>query len=219
MKHDQDTDQAGRGFSDNRRAETRATRLYRPALVELEDFSGFCLIRNLSLHGMMGQVYTNLTPEKTIVVHFNSESSAKGTIVWSEDERVGVYFVEEIDVDEIIHELGKKHTGNLVNRPPRLPIECTGEITVDGRIFSVDVQDISQRGAKVVGTILRPGDEIVIQLDGLETHKAVVRWSRFDTAGLNFIRPLALDELAKWAIWKQSPGDVRDAGDAEPVRA
>ena len=219
MKHDQDSEQAEDGFSGNRRAEARATRLYRPALVELEGFAGFCLIRNLSLHGMMGQVYTNLTPEKAIVVHFNSENSARGTIAWSNDEQVGIYFVEEIDVDEIIHELGGKSKGNQVNRPPRLPINCTGEITVDGRIFSVDVEDISQRGAKVVGTILRPGDEIVIQLDGLETHKAVVRWSRFDTAGLNFIRPLALDELAKWAIWKQSFGDMRDAGEAEQVRA
>jgi hypothetical protein len=61
------------------------------------------------------------------------------------------------------------------------------------------VQDISQRGVKVQASLLQPGDEVELQLDGLERRKAMVSWIQTGIAGLTFLRALSFEELARWA--------------------
>ena len=68
-------------------------------------------------------------------------------------------------------------------------------------------EHISQRGIKAIIPSIRPGEEVLLRLPGMEPRKAVVRWSQFDTAGLNFLRPIAFEELARWAIERQSETD------------
>ena len=189
----------------NRRAGNRTTAVYRPALIETEDFAGFCLIRNISPGGMMGSVYAEFAADQPVRIQFHPAYTIAGTIAWSRDKRIGIRFDMEIDVSQVLHELGSKEIGGKVNRAPRLPVQCLGELVFEKQVLPMMLQDISQRGIKVsVTAALTPGDEVVVRLDGFEPHKAVVRWTQPGAAGLNFIMPLGFEQLAEWVIAQQA---------------
>ena len=105
--------------------------------------------------------------------------------------------------------MGSTYVESGLNRAPRLQIDSEGEAMVGDTRWKIRVQDISQRGIKTVLPSVRPGDEVTIMLPGMEPRKAIVRWAQNDQVGLNFVRPIAFEELARWAIYQQSGGDDR----------
>lgn len=153
---------------------------------------------------MMGQVYAQFASEQAITVHFNPDTFATGRIVWSRDQRIGVEFDSEVDVDAILSAFGKQYEGKKLNRAPRLQIDCSGELLILDKSVTVNVQDISQRGVKVATSILSPGEEVTIRLPDMKQKKAIVRWVQEGTCGLNFLVPLGFEELARWVIERQS---------------
>ena len=192
------------GIPDERRGEDRTkTTVYRPILFATRDIAGFCLLRNLSAGGMMGAVYTNLDADQQIMIEFHPEYVISGTIAWSRDEKVGVRFDQEIDVAHTLAVLGKTHSEGWIKRAPRLPLEIEAKAVIEDKSIPIHLQDISQRGIKADIAGVRQGDEVSIRLDGLEPHKAIVRWVRGGSAGLNFLRPFGLEELARWAVERQ----------------
>lgn len=205
-------------LSDNRSEERTAT-VFRPVLIETDQFAGFCLVRNLSPNGMRGRVYTSFAEGLPITIQFSAETIVQGTLIWCKDEHVGVEFEEPIDVACMLSNLARKFVEGKINRAPRLQIECSAELCIGGRTLAIKVQDISQRGIKASASFIRPGDEVRVRLEGLE-RKAVVRWTQGGTAGLNFIRPLSFEELAHWVIHQQSGrvlADFRRMPSTEPM--
>ena len=187
-----------------RRSNTRTTTVFRPVLIETAEFLGFCLIRNLSEVGIMGHVYTNFAENLPVRIHFSQETRIKGTLVWCTKERVGVRFDHAIDVDDVLTKLAAKSTNGRLNRPPRLQIQCAGKLIIGDRILTIEVQDVSQRGIKIHASFIRPGDELYVEMSGLERRKAVVRWTQAGIAGLHFMRPLSFEQLANWAVAQQT---------------
>lgn len=193
----------------DRRTAERTTSVYRPVLIETAEFGGFCLVKNLSPGGMMGVVYTQFSAEQPVTIQFHPDHVISGMIVWSKEGRVGIRFNTRIDVDAVLHNLASKSVGTKINRAPRLPIEYPAEIEIRGRVRPIRLLDISQRGMKaVINYAVDPGDEVVVRLDGLEPHRAEVRWVEDGLAGLNFILPIGFEDLARWVIERQS--QVRD---------
>lgn len=184
------------------RCETRTATVFRPILIETDQFAGFCLLRNLSPNGMRGRVYTSFAERLAITVQFNPQEIVQGTLVWCKDEHIGVEFDKPIDVERVLSDLAKKHVEGKINRAPRLKIECSADLTIGDRTLAIQLQDISQRGIKAAASFIRPGDEVQVSLKGLH-RMAVVRWTQGGTAGLNFVRPLSFVELAHWVIRQQ----------------
>lgn len=192
-----------------RRAEVRGATVFRPILIETEDFAGFCLVRNLSQHGMRARVYTSLAPDQPLTVQFTSAKLVRGQVIWCDGEHVGVNFDVALDVAEVLAELASNTVDGKLNRPLRLPISAPAELMIDGRNIPARVQNISQRGCKLMTSSVRPGEELTLRLEGLDERKCVVRWTQADVAGLNFIRPLTFEELARWVVQRQIPDDVQ----------
>ena len=202
LKH---TVPAGFGTKGERRGEDRTkTTVYRPILFRTGDLAGFCLLRDLSPGGMMGVAYTTLASAQPITIEFHPEHRVPGMIAWSREERIGVRFDAEIDVAQTIAILGRTHAEGWIKRAPRLALECSGEAVVGDKTLPFRLDDISQRGARLELQGVKPGEEVSIKLPGLEPHKAVVRWVREGKTGLNFLRPYGLEELARWAIARQT---------------
>ena len=193
--------------ADERRSEPRGATVFRPILIETEDFAGFCLVRNLSAHGMRAKVYTSFATDQSLVVQFSSNRIVEGRVIWCDGEHMGVGFETNINVAEVLADISRREQGGRLNRPLRLPISATAEMIIDGRSFAAEVQDISQRGLKLSTSTVRSGEELTVRLKGLESRKAVVRWTQTGMAGLNFVRPLLFDELARWVIQQQLPED------------
>ena len=193
------TENEARGLAENR-SETRTATMFRPVLIEAEQFAGFCLVRNLSPHGMMGHVYTDFAEETPVTLQFGPNLIVAGRIIWCRDGRTGVEFDEKIHVAEVLAEMGSEVFEGKINRAPRLEMRCAGELHIADRQLEFQLLDISQRGMKVRASFIQLGDEVEAQLDGLRRRKAVVRWMQNGIAGLNFISPIPFEELAYWVI-------------------
>ena len=188
----------------DRRKDGRTAAVYRPVLLEAEGFTGFCLLRNLSPSGMMGVAYAQFAPGEEVGVQFMPGHVVSGKIAWSKDGKIGVEFDEEIDLVGSLKGMGSTYVESKFNRAPRLEINCDGEAEIGSLKIKLRVLDISQRGIKAMLPSAVPGDEVLVRLPGMEPRRAVVRWSKGDIAGLNFVRPIAFEELARWAIYSQS---------------
>ena len=191
-------------FLKDRRSEERAASVFRPVLIETDEFAGFCLVRNLSSLGLMGRVYTSFAEGMVMTVQFHPDKSVEGKIVWCKDGEMGVQFNHIIDVDQVLSEVSRNLVDGKINRAPRLQLQCKAELAIGDRILGIELQDISQRGIKASASFIKPGDEVQIRLEGLEPRKGLVRWTQPGTAGLNFYRPLSFEELARWVIEQQA---------------
>lgn len=247
------TNASQRAPVNERRAEDRVTTVYRPVIIEVSDFTGFCLVRNISPTGLQGVVYADFGAHQPITIEFGPNCRIDGTIVWSREKRIGVQFDSEIDVVDVLHNLGKRMSNDLALRAPRLPITCQVRLECEGQSFTTLMHDISQRGLKVSCTrpmpnpvgrnapgpaprrgvgagargrpgipappppqaeaehrpdapnpALKPGDEVFVHLNGLESRLAIVRWVHDGQCGLNFTRPFDLDLLADWVVRNQT---------------
>ena len=190
--------------STERRSSGRVATVFRPVLIDTEQLTSFCLVRNLSPFGLMGRVYTTLPHGTAISVRFHPALTAEGSVAWSKDGQLGIRFDQPIDVDGVLSDLVRKLPDGKVSRAPRLPIQCKAELGIADRTLVIELRDISQRGIKACASFVRPGDVVQVKIPGLEPRKAVVRWTRPELAGLHFVRPLSLDELAHWAIEQQA---------------
>ncbi len=199
------------GEATERRFAARTSTVFRPVLIETEEFAGFCLVRNLSQTGMMGHVYTSVAENLAVILHFDPDLTVAGTLQWCRDGRIGVRFETAFDVDAVLAQLAKRVVRGRINRAPRLQLQCDGELIIGERSLSIEVQDVSQRGIKARASFIRPGDEVYVEMDGFERRKAIVRWTQNGTAGLNFVRPLSFEQLARWVV-AQHAGRLLESG-------
>jgi hypothetical protein len=190
-------------FMQDRRCVGRVTTLFRPALIETEDFVGFCLVKNLSPTGMMAKIYTQLREGERIGVQFCHDITAYGSVIWSNTQDIGVTFDQDIDVPNILASINNPSQDGQLPRAPRLPLKVDGHVMIDNRPFAVKLRDISQKGVKITGFPLKPDEEIVLCLDGLAPKKCVVRWAQLGANGLRFVQPLRFDQLGDWVVSQQ----------------
>jgi len=203
-------------FAIERRSEERTASVFRPILIQTDQFAGFCLLRNLSPNGMRGQVYTSFAEGLPITVEFAPDRTVDGSVIWCKDEHVGIQFDELVDVEQVLGQLARKLIEGKVNRAPRLQIECRAELGFGDRSLPFALQDISQRGIKAATSFVKPGDEVWVRLEGLE-RKAIVRWTQDGIAGMNFLRPLSFEELAHWVIGRQARRRLPTDNDLPPA--
>lgn len=196
------------------RSDERQQAVYRPALIETDSFSGFCMLRNLSSRGMKADAYARLEAGQRVVVELSHIQRVEGVIVWSDGSNVGVKFDHEIDVVAVL--TGAEGGDQLSrSRPPRLSIGCIARFVTEGRDLLGSVSDISQRGLKVNVTRVKVGDEMDVYLPHHPVKKAIVRWTDDGAAGLNFVAPMKYNELAEWAILVQEERSNGRAGHSQ----
>ncbi len=185
---------------EEKRADGRTATLFRPVLIEASGFTGFCLVKNLSPKGMMGQVYTAFAAGTQVTVQCGPSATIDGVVAWSRDGQVGIEFAQTIDVDHFLKQMGKAFFDGKRSRAPRLEMQGEGYLAIDGRDIKFELKDISQRGLKVQASYVMLGDVVDVKIPGLSPRRATVCWTQGGTARLNFHRALSFVELARWVI-------------------
>lgn len=199
------------GKAGDKRTESRAAAVFKPVLIETDQFAGFCLVRNISPHGMMGEVYTSFAEHIPITVHFSTHCVVRGSVIWSKERKIGVRFVEAVNVADVLSDVATKTVEGRVIRSPRVPIHCEGELIIGNRSLAIEVRDISQRGVKVRASFIQRFDVVDVQIKGLKRRKAVVHWTKDGMAGLKFDLPFSFEELALWLVRQSSDQHLRSA--------
>ena len=84
-------------------------------------------------------------------------------------------------------------------RAPRFDVTCAARISCFGRHIDVELENISQSGARIVlPKPPREDTEIILSVPGLPSRRCTTRWSSENKAGLIFLEPISYNDLAPW---------------------
>jgi hypothetical protein len=190
-------------------ANDRVTTIFRPVAITVDAFESLCLVRNISPEGMMGDVHTDIDVGATITVRMLGNLDLVGRIAWSSGGRIGVQFAQRINVTDVLQKMSRRVLDGNVQRSPRIHIPCEADLYLGQQLFHISVLDLSQGGAKIVADGLRVDQEVTIIINGLDSRRAKICWTKANQVGLAFFRELTFAELTQWAInmhhRKQSP--------------
>lgn len=189
----------------DRRAFARSRSIYRPAVIETDTYSGFCMVKDLSPEGVMAETCAKLRVDELIRVGFTEQDMLAGKVVWSENGRVGIKFERPIDVSAML--VGST-LGEAV-RAPRLPIDYAVKVKVGVVTRRHQVLNVSTKGLKISSSAFKVGEKILVEITGMNQKKAIVRWTGEGETGLEFLMPLTYNELQLWTMQRHfgTPAD------------
>lgn len=178
-----------------RRADERHMSLLRVGTLLIGDRRELCLIRNVSVGGMLIRAYSAIEPGTRLSIELKQGEPVHGIALWAKDDLVGVSFDEPIDIVSLI----TTSTDSPRPRMPRLEVRCTAWVRDGAIVHRTRAVNISQGGVRVETTKgLAVGAQVTVTLPGLPPEQGVVRWSDEEGCGITFNRVLALSQLVAW---------------------
>ena len=178
-----------------RRDGDRHLTLFRVGSISIGDRRELCLIKNISVGGMMIRAYCTIPEGTALSVELKNGQPVSGKATWINEPNVGVTFDEPIDVIEIL----SASADGPKQRMPRIEVDSVATVRDGANIYRLPVQDISQGGVKVEGEPpLEFGCDLSISLPGLEPQPGALRWRQDGQMGLSFNRLIPLAELVAW---------------------
>ena len=154
-----------------------------------------CLIRNVSAGGMLIRAYCPIAAGTPLTVELKQGEPISGTARWTKDELVGVIFDTPIDVIALL----STSDDGPKPRMPRVEVDCTAWIRVDGAVHRALVSNISQGGLRIECRSELPVDsDVVVSIDGLDPSAGHIRWGAGGEYGITFNRVLSLPLLVCW---------------------
>jgi hypothetical protein len=197
----------------DRRADDRTTTLFQVArLLTEQGAQHLCLIRNIGAGGMMLEIYAPLEPGMRVRIEPKVCDPIAGVVRWAQAGQAGIAFDDPIDVHAYLH----THNVLLPDQLPRCPRVTTAlraRLRIGAVWHLVPLIDLSQGGAKVETDLpVELGQGAEIDIAGIGTLGAHVRWVRGERIGLVFTNPLRLALVAQWiATHGAEQGAVRAA--------
>lgn len=183
--------------SANRRTDQRHMSVFRVGKLITSRGQELCLIRNISSGGLMAHIYSAQAAQEHVEIELKAGKTVKGLVVWSRDRKIGVQFDEKIDVADVL--APQPGESDQVARAPRLNIRRRGRIRLGAHYQLIEIQDISQGGAKFgPAGDAKVDDEIILLLEGLPPLTGIVRWCHDDMAGITFKTAIPFEQLAAW---------------------
>ena len=160
---------------------------------------GLGVVRNLSAGGMKIDAYIPMEIGQRVMVSLTDGQHLDATVIWQQDDSVGIKFDQLASVDQMLA-IPLKGPGGKTVRPPRIAAARPALLRWSKMApLSVEVGDLSQRGAKVLTQAqLAINESVSLELPGLPPIAATIRWARDGSAGLAFHEVLAVKTMMKW---------------------
>jgi hypothetical protein len=179
----------------DRRENERYLSLLRVGALVLEDRRELCLIRNISAGGMMIRAYSPIAVGSVVSIELKQGDPLRGAVQWVADGLTGIRFDSPIDVVSLLTPPGEGPRPRL----PRIEIDCTAWVRVDGEVVRTRAINVSQGGIRVESqSRFTVGADVVVTLPGLTPGAGVVKWKDGEAYGISFNRALILSELVEW---------------------
>lgn len=181
-----------------RRRQQRHVALLRVALLHVGGSKELCVVRNISPSGLSARVYRKLAGGEHVQIEFRSGELLSGAVVWERDWEVGIVFPALIDVEAVLASRWVTESGRGRSLP-RIELSCRGKLKMGDRSYDIELQDISQGGAKVkTQTPLVDKGNALLSLAELPPVAGVVRWVGGTDVGISFNECIPFDRLARW---------------------
>jgi hypothetical protein len=179
----------------DRRESDRFLSLLRVGAISVEGQRELCLIRNVSVGGMMIRAYSQIEVGTRLSVELKQGDPVSGTVRWVENGLTGVSFDAPIDVVQLLSPPGDGPRPRL----PRIEVDCKGWVRQDGEVARGRITNISQGGIRMeCDARLAIGGDVVVTLPGMAPIAGVAKWSDSEIYGVAFNRALVLSSLVQW---------------------
>ncbi len=183
---------ANASYADQRSA-MRYTLLIRAAKLIGPAGEYLCVVRDASETGASIRLFHSLPVDEFMLLELQNGDRHEVEVVWSDEEKAGLRFCGPVDIARIV-----ESPSRFSKRPVRLNVSCAAYLVADGLEHRVEVQDISQQGAKLGCDRRFPIDQrVILKAEGIPDIHAKIRWRREDSCGLVFENTFQFGELAR----------------------
>lgn len=201
------------------RGAERLTLMLRVAKVVCDDSELPCIIRDVSATGVRLRLFHPLSVQARLALELANGDFYFIEKVWERDGEAGFRFSAPIDIQAFIAEASP-----YPRRPVRLRMHVPAVISSRGATHAVSLRDLSQNGARIeIAAQLDFDQRLRIDVPGLPTIEARVRWRSHTECGLVFEQTIRLDDFARMVatLPRQADGDSvilsPSAGAAAPI--
>jgi len=180
----------------DRRTGARHKLILRVGLLELGGRSIFCLVKNISPTGVQVKPFGRICPDTRVSLRVGDEEPIAGKVVWTREGLAGVQFGQQLNPQALLR-IGQKMNGHKRRTAPRVATALTACLRTGGMRHSVTVCDLSMAGARLRAA--RPiafGEKTIIEVAGLPSLRAFVRWSDGAEHGVSFETALPIQIMA-----------------------
>jgi hypothetical protein len=182
----------------------RFSLIIRSAKLVSESGEYLCIVRDISATGARLRLFHEPPPERHVFLELANGDRHVMERVWATDGHAGFRIAQPIDVNAFLVE-----PSPYPKRPIRLRLQRPGTLSAGGTRYPVTLNDLSQKGARIsVDCHLAVSQQITLDIPGLGTIPAKVRWRGQNAYGLVLERTFRLDELASFAFDLQQSGDA-----------
>ena len=179
-----------------RRASCRFLTTFRTGRLSHNANDELCSIRNISAGGAIATAANEYVLGDRITLDLRYDEGLEARVSWVNGSQIGLAFEKIINVDDILVNVSRD--GRRA-RAPRLAASSPGRLHVGDDVFEIVTNDISQGGVKIsTGRKFRAGTVCKLWLENIGIHRAVVRWSTEDEAGLSFEETLPVARINDW---------------------
>lgn len=183
--------------SDRREGE-RHISVLRVGRVHWKGVDHLCVVRNLSMGGLMFECLHKPTIGQRVAVELRSDKDMTGIVRWTRDGSVGIEFDQRVNVEMIL----KEERSSLLRVRPRAPrfvrrgqikLICGGE-TILGETVDISIGGLSCH----TELPMKKGEPLVVSLENVGATNAEVRWEKGDVVGIRFEKPLPWRAFQLW---------------------
>jgi hypothetical protein len=187
----------------DQRSADRHKLILRVGLLEQDGRSIFCLVKNISTTGVQVKPYGDVSQGKGVSLRVGDEN-IPGTPLWSRDGLVGIKFGQTLNPQALLR-IGQKMVVHKRRTAPRVMTDLKGSLRTGGIRRTITVCDLSMAGARIrTAQPITFGPTTILEVPGLPSLTACVRWSHDAEHGVSFQPPLSIQMVADLLSKEQS---------------
>jgi hypothetical protein len=188
------------------RAEGRQKLILRVGLLEQDGKSIFCLVKNISASGVQVKPFGSLAKGAEVSLRVGDENPIPAVLMWSRNGLAGLMFRQTLNPRALLR-IGQKMLVHRRRTSPRIVMALNGSLRTGGRKQPIIICDLSMAGARVRAEgQVRFGDTAFLDIPGLPSLIACVRWSDGAEFGVSFHPPLPMQILSELLAKDRSQG-------------
>ncbi|MEP5937777.1 MAG: PilZ domain-containing protein [Erythrobacter sp.] len=160
-----------------------------------------CVIRDVSATGISVKLFHKLPQGAELDLELQCGEVYRIKLVWEREGEAGFQFVEQIDVEQFVSEVG-----SFPKRGLRLNIEISTTVKTLTERSAATIKNLSQQGARFeCDTMFALDQNLRIENNRMGEFYAKVRWRRDAEYGVVFDDVMTLGDFARTAARLQAP--------------
>ena len=180
----------------DRRLASRHKLILRVGLLEQNGRQIFCLVRNISSAGVQVKPYSRVLEGTAISLRVGDENPIPGTAIWNRDGLIGIRFRQILNPQALLR-IAQKMAAQRRRNAPRMTTNLVACLRTGGLKYAAIVCDLSMAGARLrINDPVSFGETSLLEVSGLPSLIAHVRWSDGAEHGVSFPTPIPMQVLA-----------------------